>query len=143
MSSVQCSLQDTAHTSLASGGVLSNQSKRVEKPEGASSHLVRQLLLQSMEPPEGVLKLAAILLAREPAHPTPCRTQVKEPVSSKPGNDHYSPSILSSFWSRTSLSCVWARPVETGEKAAGQIRTEEEDTTTCQVQWTSSPHCTQ
>ena len=58
-------------------------------------------------------------------------------------NDHYSPSILSSFWSRTSLSCVWARPVETGEKAAGQIRTEEEDTTTCQVQWTSSPHCTQ
>ena len=47
--------------------------------------------------------------------------------------------------------------METGEKAAGQIRTEDEqeeeeeqeekeeeeeqDSNTCQVQWTSSPHC--
>ena len=72
VSSVQRSLQDTAHTSLLSGGVLSSQSKRFKlEAKGASPHLVSQLLLESMKPSEGVLKLAAILLAGQPTHPAP------------------------------------------------------------------------
>ena len=39
--------------------------------ESLSTHLVGQLLLESVEPPESILELAAILLAGPTAHPTP------------------------------------------------------------------------
>ena len=72
VSSVHRSLQDTTHTSLVSGArVLSSQSKRVGQAEGGWPHLVSQLPLESMQPSESVLKLAAILLAGQTTHPAP------------------------------------------------------------------------
>merc|ERR1712012_868624 len=41
------------------------------------SHLVGQLLLESVQPPESVLELAAILLAGQTAHPTPWEGCIK------------------------------------------------------------------
>ena len=61
------------HSSLVSDGVLCPaREKAWSKMESLSwSHLVGQLLLESVEPPESVLELAAILLAGQTAHPAP------------------------------------------------------------------------
>ena len=60
------------HSSLVSDGVLCPaREKAWSKMESLSPHLVGQLLLESVQPPESVLELAAILLAGQTAHPTP------------------------------------------------------------------------
>ena len=140
VSSVQRSLQDTAHTSLVSGGVLSGQSKRVQQAEGRWPHLVRQFLLESMEASEGVLKLAAILLAGQPTHPAPCRSHRQR---SHPSKIFTLLTLHSELLVGGGLDLGAHCPVSGhGQwRLARKLPVRSGQANTCQVQWTSSPHC--
>ena len=78
------------HSSLVSDGVLCPaREKAWSKMESLSwSHLVGQLLLESVEPPESVFELTTILLAGQTAHPTPWEGCIKPSRCSDGSTSH-------------------------------------------------------